>query len=627
VLVSVAQFMAGAPEVSVIAMATLLLWMGASETSTGRRLAGWLRWSALVALVIGIAAIQLLPTAELLSESSRGAGLQTRTAAIWSMHPARLAELVLPGVFGPVHTLRDADFWGRALVDQGFPYLLSVYFGWPVLLFAAYGAVRQGEEIRISRRVRAFLAVAAVGGITLALGRYLPGFSLLFEHVPGATLFRFPSKFALASVLPLAILAGCGVDGALSGSRDTGGRSRLRRWWVGAAWVGLAVMTCLTLVMLISPSSRAALIESVFLHPADAVAMAGVVRSLLHACGALLGCCLLLTAVRRTGRSWFGWGAAILILADLWIAGINLNPSSPSDLLRDPPPAAKLASNEIDGGRLFSDILPSGVVINAPTNDVVWRYRFNLEVLESELGANFGLPVILHEDLARMAPLELMELRQLLLSLPWERRIPVLSTAGVSLVLSSSRVVHHQLELISAVPNRGVVPRYLYRNLALPPPVRAVTDIRWARTDTEAAELISTIDFDPRSAVVLLIDGDETAHGGAVASGVPHDSTCDPSLTVEASSPASLRVLLDSPCTTVVSSDRTLAPGWKARIDGEEVAVQRANVAFMAVHVPAGKHLVELSYQPRTLLLGLWISLISVAALWLAAIFFGRQER
>jgi uncharacterized membrane protein YfhO len=40
-------------------------------------------------------------------------------------------------------------------------------------------------------------------------------------------------------------------------------------------------------------------------------------------------------------------------------------------------------------------------------------------------------------------------------------------------------------------------------------------------------------------------------------------------------------------------------PGWRASVDGEPVPMLRADVAFRAVQVPAGRHRVSLVYRPR----------------------------
>jgi hypothetical protein len=54
-------------------------------------------------------------------------------------------------------------------------------------------------------------------------------------------------------------------------------------------------------------------------------------------------------------------------------------------------------------------------------------------------------------------------------------------------------------------------------------------------------------------------------------------------------------------------------PAWRAWVDGGSVALLRANVAFRAVAVPAGRHLVEMRYRPATLPWGLGLTALGIA--------------
>jgi hypothetical protein len=56
-------------------------------------------------------------------------------------------------------------------------------------------------------------------------------------------------------------------------------------------------------------------------------------------------------------------------------------------------------------------------------------------------------------------------------------------------------------------------------------------------------------------------------------------------------------------------------PGWSADIDGEPVAVLRANLAFRAVPLPPGRHRVTFRYQPPGLALGSLIALLTAGVL------------
>jgi hypothetical protein len=67
-------------------------------------------------------------------------------------------------------------------------------------------------------------------------------------------------------------------------------------------------------------------------------------------------------------------------------------------------------------------------------------------------------------------------------------------------------------------------------------------------------------------------------------------------------------------------------PGWKARLNGKETPIRRANFAFDAIEIPAGDWQVEFSYEPDSLRTGAWIGLCSLA-LGLGSLFLGRRKR
>ncbi|HEV7798758.1 MAG TPA: YfhO family protein [Pyrinomonadaceae bacterium] len=56
-------------------------------------------------------------------------------------------------------------------------------------------------------------------------------------------------------------------------------------------------------------------------------------------------------------------------------------------------------------------------------------------------------------------------------------------------------------------------------------------------------------------------------------------------------------------------------PGWRAYVDGQAVEVMRVDYNLRGVAVPAGSHLVQFVYRPTSVLVGLVISLLTLAVL------------
>lgn len=66
--------------------------------------------------------------------------------------------------------------------------------------------------------------------------------------------------------------------------------------------------------------------------------------------------------------------------------------------------------------------------------------------------------------------------------------------------------------------------------------------------------------------------------------------------------------------------------GWRAYIDGEQVQICRANVGFMAISVPEGKHEIRLAYTTPGIRLGILISAASLFSL-IAFVWFQRKRK
>ena len=88
-----------------------------------------------------------------------------------------------------------------------------------------------------------------------------------------------------------------------------------------------------------------------------------------------------------------------------------------------------------------------------------------------------------------------------------------------------------------------------------------------------------------------------------------------------------LRVQASGPALLVVLDN--YYPAWRAEVDGAPAPLVRANLAFRAVPVPAGEHVVTLHYAPDVLRAGVLISvtlLLLLAAVAVAGVLLQRRR-
>ena len=175
-------------------------------------------------LALLLAAPALLGARALVVGSAREQGFDRAQVLSFSLHPAVLGEVLLPRFLGDPHAFSDADYWGRAYFPEGYPYLVSIYLGLPVLLLA------------VSARGRRKLWFLAAAGVLLSLGAYGP-LGLLPDSIRWP--LRGPQKLFFLVHLAVALLTGFGMERRLSEAPR--GRGRLGLVLPGLAWLGVVL--------------------------------------------------------------------------------------------------------------------------------------------------------------------------------------------------------------------------------------------------------------------------------------------------------------------------------------------------------------------------------------------------
>jgi hypothetical protein len=164
-----------------------------------------------VGALVGLAIVAVPVTLTvLLTADSNRAAIDYIGAGRGSLHPALLITAFVPELFGASGEM--ANYWGPpSMAWNAGVYLAQnmgqVYIGAiPILVLILAGA----RGVFWEREVR-FYAIAGAVLLLYALGWYTPVFRLLYEVVPGVTLYRRPADATFVIGALAAILAGYGM--------------------------------------------------------------------------------------------------------------------------------------------------------------------------------------------------------------------------------------------------------------------------------------------------------------------------------------------------------------------------------------------------------------------------------
>lgn len=146
----------------------------------------------------------------------------------------------------------------------------------------------------------------------------------------------------------------------------------------------------------------------------------------------------------------------------------------------------------------------------------------------------------------------------------------------------------------------------IYENVDALPRAFCVTTARRVADDEEALAVMQQPGFDPAREVVLVetsearIEEQEAGVDQPVSRSACHLIIYEPERVV---------VETDLPHAAYLVLTDAYYPGWTAMIDGEPVTIERADVAFRAVRVPAGAQRVEFRFEPQSFSIGAAISI------------------
>ncbi|HEY1269451.1 MAG TPA: YfhO family protein [Candidatus Binatia bacterium] len=597
------QFLAGSPELYGMSMILVVLdglRLKCGGATTYKRLAMILPAAQL--LVIAAAMAQVLPTAELLSQSRGSRFIGYPEAVMWSLQPTSLMNLFV--LDKGVETSLPGGI--ELFLARETPFFVTYYMGAAalvgIILWASYASIKE----------LAVLTGLAAVSLVVALGNHTPVYWLLFQYVPLFRLFRFPEKFFFFTnaLLLLAVVRGfygffrqdyklprgalvalCALCAGFAGAYflfqfEPGYLRRLIGWATG--WY--AAISEL--------SSVSGILVALERQTALTIAMAGLVM-------------LRAKALLRT--SAFAALFVGLVFADLTSA------HAPYQYLLDPAAITQqpkiLSPSEIGLNRIFYH--PPGRNLHPNYFMILRRPRFEEipELVFANLMPDAGVfdGVDYMQEIDAMGRWPYITFLDVGPALSPEARYRLLGALNVKYIVALRPLPPGGITLIGEFPK---YPSWLYRVERVVPRTYIVGDWAVEKDSEKTLETLAQADFDPLSKALLAepptVPKPEKRSGGAATI----TQYTNQRVTIRASLEGSgLLVLADS-----------YFPGWRVYVDGREEKIERVNLFFRGVMLSAGEHVVEFDYVPRSFAVGLAISLATIGGVVFVSLIARRRR-
>ena len=551
------QMLAGAPEVILLTW----LFLGAfalMEIIRERELRSriLIRFLVIVALVAGLAAAQLLPVLELLRASQRTEGFSDST---WAMPIWGWANFLVP--------LFRARPTALGIYVQPGQYWIQCYYlgiGVACLAVLAAATVRQPRVW--------LLAGATLLCLLLALGDAGVVYGAMRRALPGLGFMRFPVKFIILPTALVPLLAAYFV--AHCRQAEPAAWTRLKR----SLFAGVALF--IAAIALVSFAAFRFPFPSTSADLAMQSALSRVVLLVLFSSA--------LYALRE-GKPMLQklapFGLLALVWADLITSGPRPNPSVPRWVYEPGLAARESKMNpvpRVGEGRPMLAVEEQGNISVVQLTNATDTVLYSRLALFANLNLLDGTPKIIGSY--SLYPHELSDLFPLIYS----TNTP---PAGLLDFLS-----------ISQVNVAGRVTQWQPRPSHLPWVTGGQQPIFADRLTTLRA--LGAREFDPRREVYLPVE---------LSSSLTVKSSSAPVVTTREFKAGRVTVAVEAGEPALVVVSQSFSRNWRATVDGKPVALLRANHAFQAVEVPAGKHAVLLRYQDRMFQCGAGISLFTLA--------------
>jgi hypothetical protein len=514
-----------------------------------------------VLLGFSVAAVQLFPTLEFTTLSTRAGGVSYQMATYDSLNPKELLAFFIPDIFG---NAVDGTYWRSSEVWHFWE--TCGYVGiLPLLL-----ALVKTKNVEL-RRIKCFFGMLAGLALFLALGKYNPLYPLVYR-LPGFPSFRIPAQIIFLYVFGMATLAGIGMQEAREDAWKFNRGSVL-------LFIGIGALLCLFMVALYLTPFQFFLLflkkfsEGPVAHANLASLYERVTGSVCKSAFLFAASLLLLFGSKNKPslRSYLNILAPLIIAVDLFVFGSQF--VRPTEIWT--PPEKEEAISEF------------------PRNPVQGRVITTGDLFSANDGVRYGFPSILGYD-----PLVTRRyVYYILSSQGYPPNDHVVNLGSISQPESKLLKLLHVKKIFFNGAVKDSDNDLPYANI--------VSSVSIKRPD-EILPFMKSDQFDPRKMVLL----EQNKQRNNSLEPITEPLVWDCSVLDYHYESISMKASVNQPGYLVLSE--IYYPGWYATVDGKKAEILCGNYMFRVIPLGKGMHEIRLKFISWPFRIGALVSLLAI---------------
>ncbi|MBN2710255.1 MAG: hypothetical protein JXR46_14525 [Calditrichaceae bacterium] len=540
-------------------------------------------------------------------ESGKSEGVSMEYATQWSTHPSELATWLVPRFYGGMSSetykgdlvpqaknrgIQIPGYWGQMPFTQSYEYI-----GIITIILAIFGMIYYRKEKFILSLI-IFMAFL----ILLSFGRHFQIFyGLFYDYVPFFDKFRAPMMSVAVTYFIMVFLAMMGINYLKNLNREKFNFERYKRLFYvlgGFAALGLIFLIYGQMADFTKPGGEG--------YQADTMQIIQSIRAeffykdvfryilLVLITGGLI----LFYLKNKINFTAFMIFISILAIGDLLIVQnwVHKDLTDVKKLERQYFKKTNTDAFLLADKEVFR-ILPVGKSASGSDmfSDNRWAYY--------------------HQTIGGYTPIKMYTIEELVeknIFNGWDPSFPinwnVLKILNVKYIVISQQVQSDFLELVNVDQQNGLF-TYLYKERL--PRACFVGNYKVVSDEYERIRVINSREFDP--AITAVLEEEMT-----VKISVPDSSYAN--LTLFTPNRITYDVYTDKQALLKLS-EVDYPPGWKIFIDDRQVdKIYRTDHAIQSVVVPAGRHIIEMRFEPDSYYKNINIAYVSLGLLYLSIV-------